>query len=203
MPLVFPMLTLVLGGTRSGKSDFAEQLAAADRESVWYVATAAPPAPADPEMQARIREHQQRRPATWRTVEATRDIGPTITALATAASVPGTVLLDDVGLLVTNHLLALSGDADPTRDTARQLDAVLAAEIDALVAAQQAGGWHLIVVSPEVGLGVVPATALGRVFRDAIGRVNQRLAAHADNAFLLVAGLPLRLKPPCEHLGFA
>jgi adenosyl cobinamide kinase/adenosyl cobinamide phosphate guanylyltransferase len=196
---VFPMLTLVLGGARSGKSAFAERLAAAGREPVWYVATAAPPASADPEMQARIREHQRRRPANWRTVEATRDIGPAVTALVTEDIAPGTVLLDDVGLLVTNHLLALAGAVDPTRDTARQLDTVVAAEVDALVAAQQAGGWQLIVVSPEVGMGVVPATPLGRVFRDATGRVNQRLAAHADNVFLLVAGLPWRLKPPCEH----
>lgn len=190
-------LTLVLGGARSGKSAFAEQLAAAGPATVWYVATAHA---GDAEMQARIHEHQQRRPASWRTVEATRDVGQTIQTRSAAGVTPGTVLLDDLGLLVTNHLLALSGDADPTRETARQLDAVLTAEIGALRAAQQAGGWRLIVVAPEVGLGLVPATPLGRVFRDAIGRANQQLAAHADSVFLLVAGLPLRLKPPCEHL---
>lgn len=193
-------VTLVLGGARSGKSAFAEQLAAAGPEPVWYVATAQA---GDQEMQARIREHQQRRPAGWRTIEATTEVGQTVRARTAAGDAPGTVLLDDLGLLVTNHLLALSGDVDPTRETARRLDTVLVAEIDALVSAQQAGGWQLVVVTPEVGLGLVPATALGRVFRDAIGRANQRLAARAESVFLLVAGLPLRLKPPCEHLGLS
>src|SRR5207253_9292248 len=131
----------------------------AGREPVWYVATSAPARPDDLEMQARIREHQRRRPASWRTVEATRDVGALLHGLAaTSGTVPGTVLLDDLGLLVTNHLLVLSGDADPTRETARQLDAALAAEIAALSAAQQASGWQLIIVTPEVGLGIVPAT---------------------------------------------
>lgn len=196
-------VVLVLGGARSGKSAFAERLAAAGQGPVWYVATAEPARPDDPEMLVRIREHQQRRPADWRTVEAARDVAQAVTTVAAREGRPGTVLLDDLGLLVTNHLLALSGDADPTRETASRLDEVLTAEIDALIVAQRAGGWQLIVVSPEVGLGVVPATPLGRVFRDAIGRANQQLAARAESVFLLAAGLPLRLKPPCEHLGLA
>jgi adenosylcobinamide kinase / adenosylcobinamide-phosphate guanylyltransferase len=108
---------------------------------------------------------------------------------------PGTVLLDDLGLLATNRLLELCGDADPTVATAKALDAALSAEIDALRAAQAAGGWDLIVVTNEVGLGIVPATPLGRVFRDALGRANQGLAAAADEVYLLVAGIPLRMKP--------
>ena len=196
-----PDITLVLGGARSGKSAFAETLAAAGRQPVWYVATAEPAQPDDPEMQDRIREHQQRRPAGWRTVEAARNVGQTVAALVTSGESPGTVLLDDLGLLVTNHLLTLAGDEDPTHETARQLDAALTSEIDTLMAAQRAGGWQLIVVVPEVGLGVVPATPLGRVFRDALGRANQQLAARAESVFLIVARLPLRLKPPCEHLG--
>ena len=93
-------LTLVLGGARSGKSAFAEVLAAAGPQPVWYVATAEPARPDDPEMQARIREHQQRRPAEWRTVEAARNVGQTVAALATSGEPPGAVLLDDLGLLV-------------------------------------------------------------------------------------------------------
>jgi adenosylcobinamide kinase/adenosylcobinamide-phosphate guanylyltransferase len=184
-------LTLVTGGARSGKSRYAEGLAAAGRGPVLYLATAEV-YPDDSEMQARIREHQQRRPADWGTLEAPREVGRALAALATT---PGTVLLDDLGLLVTNRLLALSGDADPTRETARQLDAALAQELADLDAAQAAGGWDLIVVTNEVGLGIVPATPLGRVFRDAIGRANQLLAARADAVYLLVAGLPLPIKP--------
>ena len=213
-------LTLVTGGARSGKSRHAEALAAAGRGPVLYLATAEV-YPDDDEMQARIREHQQRRPAAWGTLEASREVGRALAALPTTPGpalpampgpalpampgamlreMPGTVLLDDLGLLVTNWLLALSGDADPTRETARQLDAALTRELAELDAAQAAGSWDLIVVTNEVGLGIVPATPLGRVFRDAIGRANQVLAARADAVYLLVAGLPLTIKPGPQTL---
>jgi len=104
-------------------------------------------------------------------------------------------LLDDLGLLVTNRLLDLCGASEPTRETGAALDLLLVAEIDGLRAAQAAGGWDLIVVTNEVGLGIVPATPLGRVFRDALGRANQALAAAADEVVLLVAGIPVRIKP--------
>lgn len=192
-------VTLVIGGARSGKSAFAERLAADERGPVWYVATAQIH---DDEMAARVSAHQARRPADWHTVEATREIGEALKQLAAATGAqPATVLLDDLGLLTSNLLLALVGGSDPTPETTRQLDGIVAAEIDALLVSQAAGGWSLIVVSQEVGGGVVPPTPLGRVFRDALGRGNQRLAAAADSAFLVTAGLPLRLKPPCEHLG--
>jgi len=192
-------ITLVIGGARSGKSAFAERLTAAELRPVWYVATAEI---RDDEMAARVAEHQARRPAHWHTVEATQGIGAALSELAAATGgQPAAVLLDDLGLLASNLLLALAGDAEPTRETARQLDAALAAEIDALLAAQRSGAWTLVVVSQEVGGGIVPATPLGRVFRDALGRANQRFASAADSVFLLVAGLPLRLKPPCDHLG--
>ena len=182
-------LVLVTGGARSGKSGFAEGLARDGRQPVVYLATAEV---REEEMRERVREHQQRRPVEWQTVEARTEVAQ---ALARLPQQPGTVLLDDLGLLVTNRLLDLSGDADPTVATARALDAALVAEIDALRAAQTAGGWDLIVVTNEVGLGIVPETPLGRVFRDAIGRANQALAAIADEVFLLVVGLPLHIKP--------
>jgi adenosylcobinamide kinase / adenosylcobinamide-phosphate guanylyltransferase len=183
-------LVLVTGGARSGKSRFAENLAAQGRQPVVYLATAEA---GDDEMRHRIREHQRRRPSTWQTVEAQRDVS---LALEAVGNQIGTVLLDDVGLLVTNHLLALCGDAEPTRNTGSALDTALASEVEHLLAAQAASGWDLIVVTNEVGLGIVPATPLGRVFRDALGRANQTLAAAADAVYLLVAGLPLRIKPP-------
>jgi adenosyl cobinamide kinase/adenosyl cobinamide phosphate guanylyltransferase len=188
-------LTLVTGGARSGKSQFAERLAQRSPQPVLYVATAEV---LDDEMRARVHAHRSRRPGGWQTLEARREIG---IALAGRQTRPATVLLDDLGLLVTNHLLDLCGPADPTVEMARALDAALATEIDALARVQADGGWDLIVVTNEVGLGIVPATPLGRVFRDALGRANQALAARADAVFLLVAGLPLRIKPPCEHLG--
>jgi adenosylcobinamide kinase/adenosylcobinamide-phosphate guanylyltransferase len=152
----------------------------------------------DAEMRDRVRVHQARRPSGWQTLEARREIGA---ALVGSQMPSRTVLLDDLGLLVTNHLLDLCGPADPTVETARALDAELGLEIDALARAQADGGWDLIVVTNEVGLGIVPATPLGRVFRDALGRANQALAARADAVYLLVAGLPLRIKPSREPLG--
>jgi adenosylcobinamide kinase/adenosylcobinamide-phosphate guanylyltransferase len=180
---------LVTGGARSGKSSFAESLAREGRQPVLYLATAEA---GDDEMRARIAEHQRRRPTEWRTAEAPREVGR---ALAGLADPPGTVLLDDLGLLVTNRLLALCGDAEPSRETAAALDAIIAAETGELLDAQNVGGWDLIVVTNEVGLGLVPATPLGRVFRDAIGRANQALAAASDEVYLLVSGIPVRIKP--------
>jgi adenosylcobinamide kinase/adenosylcobinamide-phosphate guanylyltransferase len=179
----------VTGGARSGKSRFAEELARQGRRPVVYLATAEA---GDDEMRARIREHQQRRPVSWETVEATCEIGR---ALASLADAPGTILVDDLGLLVTNRLLALCGDDEPRRETSASLHAAVEVEIDELLDAQARGGWELIVVTNEVGLGIVPATPLGRVFRDALGRANQTLAAAAAEVYLLVAGIPLRIKP--------
>ena len=186
-------LVLVTGGTRSGKSRYAEALAAQGRQPVVYAATGAA---GDDEMRARIHEHRQRRPPEWRTVETPRQVAK---ALAGLGDGPGTVLLDDLGLLATNHLLALCGGAEPNRETGAALDLALAAEIDGLQAARAAGGWDLIVVTNEVGLGIVPPTPLGRLFRDALGRANQELAADADEVYLLVAGLPLRIKPAAHQ----
>lgn len=180
---------LVTGGARSGKSGFAERLAALGRQPVVYVATAEA---LDAGMRARIAEHRSRRPAEWQTVEAPREVGRSLAALPGA---PGTVLLDDLGLLVSNHLGAVTGWQDPSAEQAGEVDARLRAEIDALAAARLAGGWDLIVVTQEVGLGVIPETALGQIFRDALGRANQILAAQADAVYLLVAGIPVRIKP--------
>jgi adenosylcobinamide kinase/adenosylcobinamide-phosphate guanylyltransferase len=188
-------VVLVTGGGRSGKSGFAEQLARHGRQPVLYLATAEP---GDDELRARIQQHRARRPTAWQTLEAPRHVGR---PLRGHPGPVGTVLLDDLGMLVTNRLLELCGDAEPTLETSSGLDAALAAELDELEAARSAGGWDLLVVTNEVGLGLVPATGLGRVFRDALGRANQALAARADAVYLLVAGLPLRIKPTCEHLG--
>ncbi len=164
---------LVLGGVRSGKSTFAERLAAECGEPVLYVATATA---GDDEMAERIGLHRARRPATWRTLESPKGLAdPIVAALGDAR----TVLVEDLTLLLSN--LMLSG----TDAEARAL-----AEVDAL----QALTTHLIVVSNEVGMGVVPATPLGREFRDSLGRLNQHAASQLHEVYMLFAGLPLRLK---------
>ncbi|APE34055.1 adenosylcobinamide kinase/adenosylcobinamide phosphate guanyltransferase [Nocardia mangyaensis] len=169
--------TLVLGGARSGKSAFAENLLA-DAGTVRYLATAVLD-PADHDFADRIAGHRDRRPAHWSTVE---NIEPA-TVLADPA--PAT-LLDDIGTWLTARLDARAAWEAP-RGT-------VAPDCDALVAAVETYGERLVIVSPEVGMGVIPATRSGRVFRDEIGTLNQRLARACDDAFLIVAGLPVRLK---------
>lgn len=177
-------LILVLGGARSGKSTYAERLAADDGRSVLYVATAQA---WDDEMRQRIAAHQQQRPPQWRTLEAPQKVGGAIHAALDAQ--PAVVLIDCLTLLASNVLLALpesATDADAT--------AALMAELDALLTTYQARAGRWIIVSNEVGLGIVPAYPLGRLYRDALGRANQRLAAAADRVIFMVAGLPMIVK---------
>ncbi len=186
-------LTLILGGARSGKSTLAQKLAAERGRTVLYVATATA---GDEEMATRIAAHRAERPAHWRTLEAQTQVGAAIaaatTAAATTAAVAGSevVLIDCLTLLANNVLLPLP---EPVSDTAAQ--AALEAEVEGLLAAYAGSTAEWIVVSNEVGLGLVPPYPLGRIYRDALGRANQRLAAEADVVLFLVAGLPLTLKP--------
>lgn len=176
--------TLILGGARSGKSAYAEQQAAAASGEVLYVATAEA---WDDEMRQRIAAHRAQRPATWRTVEAPQQTGAAIRASLTPAT--ACVLVDCITLLASNVLLTLPETSDEATATA-----ALNAEIDLLLAAYAASAANWYVVSNEVGLGIVPAYPLGRLYRDALGRANQRLAVAADRVLFMVAGLPLTLK---------
>jgi len=176
--------TLILGGARSGKSDYAEKLAAQSAGSVLYIATAEA---GDEEMAARIAAHRRARPADWPTLEAPRDLAA---ALATITEPPQVMLLDCLTLLVSNILLARENEAQ------QDIEQAVYAEIEALLAARRQFGAALLVVSNEVGLGLVPSYSLGRLYRDVLGRANQYLAAQADRVLFMVAGLPLAVKAP-------
>jgi len=172
-------LTLILGGARSGKSDFAQALARKrGGDAVVFVATAQA---RDEEMRARIEAHRARRPAAWQTLEAPREVART---LQNAQGAPQVVVIDCLTLLVTNILLA----------DERGVEAQLTDEVDALIAWQRAHATEMIVVSNEVGWGIVPAYPLGRAYRDCLGWINQRMARQADEVFLMVAGLPVEIK---------
>ena len=179
-------LILILGGARSGKSALAETLARQlGRDAVLYVATAEA---GDTEMAERIARHRAQRPPTWRTLERSLDVAPAILKQAGAAAV---ILLDCMTLLASNVVLAAGDDGDAA-------EARLQQEVDALLAASERLDATVIIVSNEVGLGLVPPYPLGRVYRDVLGRANQRLARAADHVYFLVAGLPMTLKggPP-------
>jgi adenosylcobinamide kinase/adenosylcobinamide-phosphate guanylyltransferase len=169
-------IVLFTGGARSGKSTRAEQFAARLSQRVAYIATAEA---GDEEMRARIEQHQRRRPAGWRPLERP------LAASALAELEPGAVaLLDCVSLLVSNLLLA--HEHDPAPAVEREIAAILAAARDSELT--------LIVVTNEVGLGIVPAYPLGRAYRDLLGRANQQLAAAADEVYLVICGIPVELK---------
>jgi adenosylcobinamide kinase/adenosylcobinamide-phosphate guanylyltransferase len=184
-------LTLVLGGVRSGKSGCAEQMALA-HPSVAYLATGQA---GDPEMAARIAEHQRRRAAfvpAWRTIEEPWDIA----AVVSGQRGDGCLLVEDLGLWLTNLLVGLPGR--PACDDGA-VRAAVARFLEAIVAAT---GW-VIVVSPEAGSGIVPVNALARRFTDLLGEANQRLAAAAEAVFLCVAGIPVAIKHPGGGTGAA
>lgn len=182
-------LTLILGGARSGKSRHAQAMAEqeADGRPVVFVATAQA---GDEEMTERIARHQADRPAHWRTVEEPLDVAAVLRREGNAP----VILIDCLTFFVTNHLLR-SGDAAHCDAEVWDEAGVETAVSDLLRAAQEVPA-HVILVSNEVGLGMVPGTALGRVWRDVAGRANQQAAQAADGVTLMVAGLPLRIKPP-------
>jgi adenosylcobinamide kinase / adenosylcobinamide-phosphate guanylyltransferase len=168
------LLTLVLGGARSGKSRYAESLIKALPRPWFYVATAEAK---DEEMTARIAEHMARRGAGWQTIEAPHDLAGALGKVP--ARTP--VLIDCLTLWLSERMLA---EADMDR------------EIDALEAALTRRTGAIVAVSNEVGLSIVPDNALARRFRDLQGILNQRLAAQAARVVMMVAGIPIAVKSP-------
>lgn len=172
-PAPLPRLTLVLGGARSGKSRYAEQLVEAAAPAGTYCATAEPK---DDEMMARIAAHRARRGQVWRTIEAPLALAVTIGAEARPER---PLLVDCLTLWLSNAMLA---------------EMPLEQEFATLRAALRDAAGPVVLVANEVGLGLVPQTPLGRRFRDEAGRLNQEIAALADRVVFVAAGLPLMLK---------
>ena len=177
-------LILLLGGARGGKSAHAQRLAQdaarVSGDKVCFIATAQG---LDEDMAARIARHRADRPAQWRTIEEPCQIDEALKE----ASGAGIIIVDCLTLFVSNWLMRHEDEHECEQFVSR-----VTREFLELARAQQQ---TIICVSNEVGLGIVPDTRLGRVFRDLLGRVNQDFAAAADEVYLLCAGLPLRLKP--------
>ena len=186
-----PNLTCILGGARSGKSDYALEVARqlAGDQPVLFVATAQA---GDAEMAERIVRHRSERPDRWQTLEAAQQVGAAITDyLAQAASPPAAVLVDCLTLLVSNVLFA---GEDAETEPYLQIQARMDGEVDALLASVRAANCPVIIVSNEVGLGIVPLGRISRAYQDLIGRANRQVAAVAERAIFLLAGIPLDLK---------
>jgi adenosylcobinamide kinase/adenosylcobinamide-phosphate guanylyltransferase len=180
---------LLLGGARCGKSAAAEAraTAVANGDPVVYVATA-PHRPDDPDWGARVAAHRARRPAHWRTVE-------TADPILHLAMDTGVVLIDCLALWLTRAMDDIGAWDEPAWQAGWARTA-LDARVSELVAAWRAAPGYVIAVSNEVGMGVVPASASGRRFRDELGRLNQAMAAASDEVALVVAGRLLPLDPP-------
>ncbi|RJQ80260.1 bifunctional adenosylcobinamide kinase/adenosylcobinamide-phosphate guanylyltransferase [Pseudonocardiaceae bacterium YIM PH 21723] len=179
------MRTLVLGGARSGKSAHAEHLLPADAP-VSYVATARRD-PMDPEWEKRIETHIRRRPSTWRTIEA--PASAEILGVLARAYANELILIDDIATWLTG-LLDDAGAWDGNEHAIFTAHRYCAALVEAVLRCPA----RIVLVSTEVGLGVVPESASGRLFRDELGRLNAQLAQVCDEVLLLVAGIPLRLR---------
>ena len=178
---------LIIGGARSGKSHFAQELALQAGEPALFVATATA---GDEEMQQRIEEHKRARPSDWSTLEVTSHIGKEISRKIGGARV---VIVDCITLLVSNIL------GQYTDQTGEKIDAAfvekeVTCEIDELVECINHLDAIFILVTNEVGLGLVPDNPMGRLYRDVLGKANRLLAQEVDEVYLMVAGLPAPIK---------
>lgn len=180
-------LTFILGGARSGKSTLAESRAREFGDSVIYCATAKI---LDDEMKQRVELHRSRRPEGWQTVEAPNDAAEKLKA-ALSEHHADCVLLDCLSVLTSNVLLSL----DENVGEAEAFAALRERELDALLdLIRETPRTHWIIVSNEVGMGVVPAYKLGRTYRDLLGRANQTAAAAAGEVIFMIAGIPMKIK---------
>jgi adenosylcobinamide kinase/adenosylcobinamide-phosphate guanylyltransferase len=176
-------ITLILGGARSGKSFHAQELAEGSGKSVTFLATAQA---LDDEMTARIQRHRAERPAHWKTLEIPRGLASHLEQIWSEV-----VILDCVTLLVTN--LLMQSVKEDLVDEAPFMQAIQE-EVDGLLAVLRTKEQHWLIISNEVGLGLVPPYQMGRVFRDGLGWANQKLAREADQVIFMVAGIPTVIK---------
>jgi adenosylcobinamide kinase/adenosylcobinamide-phosphate guanylyltransferase len=176
-------MTLILGGARSGKSSYAQKLAEETGRSVTFLATAQA---LDEEMSTRIEKHRAERPTGWETLEIPCNIASQASQIESEV-----VILDCITLLVSNLLMQFVQD-----DLVDEKPFMLAVqkEVEGLIAAIDEHNQDWFIISNEVGLGLVPPYPMGRVYRDALGWANQRLAREADKVILMVAGIPMMVK---------
>jgi adenosylcobinamide kinase/adenosylcobinamide-phosphate guanylyltransferase len=191
-------LTLIVGGARSGKSKLAEKLGRQARTPVFYFATMHERAD-DGEQSRRIERHRLRRPADWQTVVIQDDL---MAAVRDLNSGPSVVIVDCLSLYVADFLMRNFGE-DAHGDQVYECEDPLMTHLsEVLQAMEQKSDVQFVVVSNEVGSGVVPVSALGRAYRDLLGAASQLFAAQAEIVYLMCVGIPLQLKPTSANPGF-
>lgn len=169
-------ITLILGGARSGKSQFALKLAQKTARPVIFIATATA---SDKEMRQRIKLHRKNRPSHWKTIEEPRKLSFLVKRISKKTDL---IIIDCMTIFISN--LLLEGRSDYSIQN----------EVNSLLSAIRKSGFNSLIVSNEVGMGIVPDNPLARRFRDLAGRINQFIAAASDEAYFIVSGLPLKLK---------
>jgi adenosylcobinamide kinase/adenosylcobinamide-phosphate guanylyltransferase len=182
-------LILVTGGARSGKSSFAEEKVKGFGDNVLYVATSIP---FDDEMKLRIKKHREQRPDIWETLEAYKDLDLLLPDIIKGKSA---VLLDCITVMITNLMFEKCqswDDIDTYKMT--EIENYIMAEVEKLIMAIESLEVPFVLVTNELGDGLVPEYALGRLFRDIAGRVNQRIAKASQEVFLCVCGIPVKIK---------
>ncbi len=186
-------MILVLGGARSGKSTFAQQLALKLGDRVCFIATASA---CDEEMERRIEIHRGSRPEGWDTIELEAKSGAPVLPKEVDVAILDCFTVYLYSLMASSRLDWTADDEElMAEEEVLERCGTVEAEAMRMIEALNESIPRLVVVSNEVGMGLVPAFRLGRIFRDIAGRLNQRLAAEADEVFMVIAGLPVRLKP--------
>jgi adenosylcobinamide kinase/adenosylcobinamide-phosphate guanylyltransferase len=178
---------LLLGGARSGKSRYAQEYAQKQAEKVLFVATATA---GDEDMRQRIEQHKKDRPVDWTTLEVTHRLGKEIEAAWVGEDV---LIIDCITMLVNNIFCSYDEDQFEKLEDA-VLEKKVVSEISELIACMKRVEASFIIISNEVGLGLVPDNRMGRLYRDILGRANQMLAQNSEEVYLMVAGIPLRVK---------
>lgn len=182
-------IALITGGARSGKSTFAEEHVRTFGGVIGYIATAEP---FDEGMKDRIKKHINQRPDHWTTYECYKEISPYIGEISKSCD---TILLDCITVMVTNLMFSHSEEwTQITRDEIDRIEKEIILEVDALVEKIRLSGMDGVLVTNEVGAGIVPENRLARLFRDIAGRVNQRLAKQVDEVYFVVSGIPMKIK---------
>lgn len=182
-------LILVTGGSRSGKSNFAESLCINRKNSTAYIATSIP---FDDEMKDRVRKHKESRPSNWQTYEIYKDIYSIISDINEKHK---TVILDCVTLLVNNLMFEYKIDFDNcTTQETNEMEFYIKNQIDKLIREVKKTDLYFVVVTNELGMSLVPDNKLCRVYSDIVGRINQYIAKCADEVYFVVSGIPMKIK---------
>lgn len=188
------MVTLIIGGARSGKSSFAEQYCLKESNKPAYIATAQI---YDSEMASRVKKHQERRTDIWANYEEPYDVSSLLKKIISAHDI---ILIDCLTLYITNLMLKDFKDEDDNQESFMESKEKIITEEVLKIINMIPKDKELVIVSNEVGMGIVPENFLSRIFRDMSGRMNQIIGEKCDQVIITVAGIPIKIKPTLERI---